>query len=91
VKYQNVLKETVDGESRPVYTSSGDYSSSARPKDHRQPQLLRRTWAKLCRKNGGDLERIMFLLEHSSIQTTERYLGSEQEIEIPVNDNLGLS
>jgi len=33
----------------------------------------------------------MFLLEHSSIQTTERYLGSEQEIEIPVNDNLGLS
>jgi hypothetical protein len=31
-----------------------------------------------------------FLLGHSSIQTTERYLGSEQEIEIAVNDNLGL-
>jgi hypothetical protein len=29
-------------------------------------------------------------LGHSSIQTTERYLGSEQEIEIAVNDNLGL-
>jgi hypothetical protein len=27
---------------------------------------------------------------HSSIQTTERYLGSEQEIAIAVNDNLGL-
>ena len=27
---------------------------------------------------------------HSSIHTTERYLGSEQEIEIAVNDNLGL-
>jgi hypothetical protein len=27
---------------------------------------------------------------HSSIQTTERYLGSEQEIVIAVNDNLGL-
>ena len=38
---------------------------------------LRRTCAKLCRKNGGDLERIKFLLGHSSIQTTERYLGSE--------------
>jgi hypothetical protein len=39
---------------------------------------------------GGDLEQIKFLLGHSSIQTTERYLGSEQEIEIAVNDNLGL-
>jgi integrase len=50
---------------------------------------LRRTCAKLCRKNGGDLEQIKFLLGHSSIQTTERYLGSEQDIEIAVNDNLG--
>ena len=51
---------------------------------------LRRTCAKLCRKNGGDLEQIKFLLGHYSIQTTERYLGSEQNIEIAVNDNLGL-
>jgi integrase len=50
---------------------------------------LRRTCAKLCRKNGGDLEQIKFLLGHSSIQTTERYLGSEQEIAVAVNDNLG--
>jgi integrase len=51
---------------------------------------LRRTCAKLCRRSGGDLEQIKFLLGHSSIQTTERYLGSEQEIAIAVNDNLGL-
>jgi integrase len=51
---------------------------------------LRRTCAKLCRKNGGDLEQIKFLLGHASIQTTERYLGSEQELTIAVNDNLGL-
>jgi integrase len=51
---------------------------------------LRRTCAKLCRKNGGDLEQIKFLLGHSSIQTTERYLGSEQDIVIAVNDNLGV-
>jgi len=50
----------------------------------------RRICAKLCRKNGGDLEPIKFLLGHSSIQTTERYLGAEQEVEIAVNDNLGL-
>jgi integrase len=51
---------------------------------------LRRTCAKLCRKSGGDLEQIKFLLGHSSIQTTERYLGSEQDLSTAVNDNLGL-
>src|ERR1700738_830253 len=51
---------------------------------------LRRTCAKLCRKSGGDLEQIKFLLGHSSIQTTERYLGSEQDIEIAGNDTMGL-
>jgi integrase len=51
---------------------------------------LRLTCAKLCRKNGGDLEQIKFLLGHSSIQTTERYLGSEQDLAVAVNDNLGL-
>jgi integrase len=51
---------------------------------------LRRTCAKLCRKSGGDLEQIKFLLGHSSIQTTERYLGSEQEIAVAVNDSWSL-
>lgn len=51
---------------------------------------LRRTCAKLCRKAGGDLEQIRFLLGHASIQTTERYLGSEQEIAVAVNDHIGL-
>jgi hypothetical protein len=36
------------------------------------------------------LEQIKFLLGHSSIQTTERYLGSDQVIAVAVNDNLGL-
>jgi integrase len=52
---------------------------------------LRRTCAKLCRKSGGGIEQIKFLLGHSSIQTTERYLGSEQEIVIAVNDSLGIN
>jgi hypothetical protein len=43
----------------------------------------------LCHRNGGDLEQIKFLLGHASIETTEHYLGSEQEIAAVVNDNLG--
>ena len=35
---------------------------------------LRRTCAKLRRKNGEDLEQIKSLLDHSSIQTTEGIL-----------------
>ena len=34
---------------------------------------LRRTCAKLCRKNGGNIEQIKFLLGHSSISTTQVY------------------
>jgi hypothetical protein len=36
---------------------------------------LRRTCAKLCRKNGGDLEQIKVLLGHSSIQTDHKTLS----------------
>ena len=54
------------------------------------PHDLRRTCAKLCRASGGDLEQIQFLLGHASIQTTERYLGSRQNLKEAVNDRLGL-
>jgi integrase len=50
---------------------------------------LRPTRAKLCRKNGGGLDQIKFLLGQSSIQTSERYLGSQQELAVAVNDGLG--
>jgi integrase len=52
------------------------------------PHDLRRTCAKLCRRAGGDLQQIQFLLGHASIQTTERYLGTEQELVTAVNDRL---
>ena len=44
------------------------------------PHNLRRTCAKLCRGAGGDLEQIQLLLGHASIQTTERYLGTDQNL-----------
>jgi integrase/recombinase XerD len=54
------------------------------------PHELRRTCAKACRRAGGDLEQIQLLLGHASIQTTERYLGTEQNLAVAVNDALGL-
>lgn len=51
---------------------------------------LRRTCAKLCRKHGGQLEQIQMLLGHQSIQTTERYLGTDQDLINAPNDHLGL-
>lgn len=52
------------------------------------PHDLRRTCAKLCRISGGDLEQIQLLLGHASVQTTERYLGTRQNLIQAVNDNL---
>ena len=45
------------------------------------PHDLRRTCAKLCHVNGGELEQIQFLLGHVSVLTTERYLGCKQNLE----------
>jgi integrase len=53
------------------------------------PHDLRRTCAKLCHTNGGELEQIQFLLGHASVLTTERYLGCKQNLEQPVNDRFG--
>lgn len=50
---------------------------------------LRRTCAKLCHVNGGELEQIQFHLGHVSVLTTERYLGCKQNLEEPVNDRFG--
>ena len=41
---------------------------------------LRRSCATLCRAAGGELEQIQLLLGHASVQTTERYLGTKQDL-----------
>jgi site-specific recombinase XerD len=54
------------------------------------PHDLRRTCAKLCRAAGGELEQIQLLLGHQSVQTTERYLGTKQDLVHAPNDGIKL-
>jgi site-specific recombinase XerD len=54
------------------------------------PHDCRRTCARLCHAAGGELEQIQFLLEHVSVETTERYLGCKQRLRCAVNDHIGL-
>jgi integrase len=54
------------------------------------PHDLRRTHAKLAYNGGSRLEQIQLALGHSSVQTTERYLGTEQDFGDAPCDRLGI-
>lgn len=54
------------------------------------PHDLRRTFAKLSYKGGAKLDQIQLSLGHESIQTTEKYLGVEQDLHDAPCDHLGL-
>jgi integrase len=51
--------------------------------DRLAPHDLRRTSAKLCHVNGGELEQIQFLLGHASVLTTERYSDASRTWKSP--------
>ena len=52
---------------------------------------LRRTFAKLAHKGRAALEQIQPSLGHSSITTTERYLGVRQDLADAPCDRLGIT
>src|SRR5271170_6723312 len=54
------------------------------------PHDLRRSCAKMCRAAGAEFEQIQLLLGHSSVQTTERYLGTKQDLAHAPNDAINL-
>jgi site-specific recombinase XerD len=51
---------------------------------------LRRTFAKLALRGDARIEQISLSLGHASIQTTERYLGVQQDLQDAPCDRLGL-
>jgi integrase len=54
------------------------------------PHDLRRTFAKLAHRGLAPLEQIQLSLGHSSVSTTERYLGVRQDLADAPCDRLGL-
>jgi len=54
------------------------------------PHDLRRTFSKLARQGGAPLEQIQLALGHTSIQTTERYLGTAQDLTDGPGDHIAL-
>lgn len=54
------------------------------------PHDLRRTFAKLAHKGGSPIDQIQLSLGHDSIQTTEKYLGVEQDLTDAPCDHLGI-
>jgi site-specific recombinase XerD len=54
------------------------------------PHDLRRTFSKLALRGKADLHQIQLTLGHASIQTTERYLGTEQDLSNAPCDVLGI-
>jgi site-specific recombinase XerD len=55
-----------------------------------RPHDLRRSFARLAHKGGSPLEQIQLSLAHSSVQTTERYIGVQQDLSDAPCDHLGL-
>lgn len=55
-----------------------------------RPHDLRRTFAQLARKGGAKLEAIQRDLGHSSIETTQRYLGSTVSLDNASSDAIKL-
>lgn len=72
-----------------IYNLVGQYAT-ALGLGNIAPHDLRRSFAKLAHKGGSGIDQIQLSLGHGSIQTTERYLGVEQDLTDAPCDRLGL-
>jgi len=71
-------------------SAEGVYHVVRRHAPQLAPHDLRRTHAKLAHAGGAPLEQIQIALGHASVQTTERYLGVEQDLQDAPCDRLGI-
>lgn len=71
-----------------IYNAVSEYAAKLGVTVH--PHDLRRTFAKLAHKGNAPIEQIQLSLGHSSVQTTERYLGVTQDLHSAPCDVLGL-
>ena len=72
-----------------IYKVVGEYARALGWEDI-APHDLRRTFAQLAHKGRAPVDQIQLSLGHSSIVTTERYLGVEQSLLDAPCDRLGL-
>ena len=86
----NGIVTSPDGETQRVAYHIDVFQEEIRIPTHSAPHDLRRSCAKMCRAAGGELEQIQVLLGHASVQTTERYLGTKQDLVHAPNDGIKL-
>jgi site-specific recombinase XerD len=55
------------------------------------PHDLRCTYAKLARKGGAPLEQIQITLGHQSLNTTQKYLGTDLDYAQAACDYIGIN
>jgi len=86
-KGDNLMGESITEQA--VYNIVLSYAEKLKNKGI-APHDLRRTFAKLAHKGGSPIDQIQLSLGHDSIQTTEKYLGVEQDLTDAPCDHLGL-
>jgi len=67
-----------------------DVVATYAPVEGLAPHDLRRTFAKLADKAGAPLVQIQKTLGHASVQTTERYIGADQDLHNAPSDYIKL-
>jgi len=71
-----------------IYNTLLEYASGLGVK--LAPHDMRRTFAQLARRGRSPIEQIQMTLGHASIQTTERYLGTSQDLHDAPSDKVTL-
>jgi site-specific recombinase XerD len=90
VLFRPVLKGSRLQEGRMTAQAVWDVVQQYSPVPGLAPHDLRRTFAKLADKGGSPLAQIQRTLGHASIQTTERYIGYELDLQNAPSDYVQL-